>query len=82
MSRPLPGKKPMNVSLPEGFMNVPAVKPRVSALSRKRRLLPPAVTRAFTARPPWGTVTVAVSLRFWAAAAGEAAGSAVAATLS
>ena len=81
MSRPLPGKKPTNVLAPSDFMNVPAVKPRTSALSRKRRLLP-AVTRAFTARPPWGTVTVAVSLRFWVAAAGEAAGSAVAATLS
>ena len=79
---PLPGKKPTKVLLPDGFMNVPAVKPRTSALSRKRRLLPPAVTSALTAKPPSGTVAVAVSLRFWAAAPAEAAGRAVAATLS
>ena len=82
VSLPLPGKKPTNVLLPDDFMNVPAVKPRMSALSRKRRLLPPAATRALTAKPPCGIVAVAVSLRFWMAAPAEAAGRTVAATLS
>ena len=82
VSLPLPGKKPMKLLAPEGFIKVPAVKPSTSALLLKSRLLPPLRTTALRSRPPSGTVEVAVTLRFWVAAAAEAAGRAVAATLS